>query len=227
MNDSKTERVVFSLRATESDNSGTVKFLGITLDDTLIFQTHVDGLAARLSKSVYLLKNLIKFLPLSVCLQTYHAVFQSVATYAILVWGHSCHSDRIFALQRRAVRVLAGLGYRDDARIAFTRLGILTIPCKYIFECLVYTYKNIDKYSRNGDCHNYPTRVRQEIRVNYLRLNRSRISTNYYGPILFNKLSDRLKSLPLSIFKSKLKDLLHKVAYYSVDEFLKSDIIFD
>jgi hypothetical protein len=59
----------------------------------------------------------------------YHALVHSNITYAILVWGHSTHLRKVFNQQRRCIRVLGGLGYRDDCRDIFKTFKILTVPC--------------------------------------------------------------------------------------------------
>ena len=61
--------------------------------------------------------------------------------YALLAWGHMSTCDRLFKSQRRAIRVVANLAYREDCRSYFRSLGILTVPSMLIFKCLEYRYK--------------------------------------------------------------------------------------
>ena len=56
--------------------------------------------------------------------------------YALLAWGHMSTCDRLFKSQRRAIRVVANLAYREDCRSYFRSLGILTVPSMFIFKCL-------------------------------------------------------------------------------------------
>jgi hypothetical protein len=58
----------------------------------------------------------------------YHALVHSNITYAILVWGHSTHLCKVFNQQRKCIRVLGGLAYRDACRDMFKTLKILTVP---------------------------------------------------------------------------------------------------
>lgn len=222
LNESKTVSMTYGLREID-DNTEEVKFLGVYLDPTLKFEKHVDHMAGRLTKSIYLLKNLARILPLDALMQTFHAVFQSIAVYAIMAWGHSAHARRIFALQRRAVRIVAGLGYRDDVRQSFRDLKILTIPGRYIYECILYCYKNAHRYAMNASYHNYPTRAADNIRIDFHRLERTRISVNYYSPLLYNKLSNQIKTLPENTFTARIKEHLTVMACYSIDEFLEGD----
>ena len=132
---------------------------------------------------------------------------------------HSCHASRIFSLQRRAVRIIAGLGYRDDVRQSFIDLRILTLPCRYIYECLLYCHGNQERYICNGSNHSYPTRQWNSIRPTFLRLEKSRISVNYYAPLFNNKLPNEYKLLAENLFKVKMKDFLTRGAFYSIAEF--------
>lgn len=144
-------------------------------------------------------------------------------TYAILAWGHSPHSKRIFGLQRKVIRVILGLGYRDDVRDFFTQVGVLTLPCLYILHCLMMARTNVE-HTYHGDLHQYETRQRGQIYIEHLRLKSSRFSYNYFSQKFFNKLSLPTRLLPVRTFKTRVKDWLIKHPYYSIDEFLSCDL---
>nr|CAI5859873.1 unnamed protein product [Callosobruchus analis] len=99
------------------------------------FDKHIDYMATKLSKHIFLLRTLSRIVPSEVVLLTFHVLYQSVASYAILVWGHAPQPGRVFALQRSVVRVIAGSGCRDDARQTFINLNIMTV--------LVVIYMNV------------------------------------------------------------------------------------
>lgn len=221
LNVNKTEQIIFSLRKNDKiDNPESTKFLGVLLDPTLKFDRHVDYICNKLSKNIFLLKNLIKTVSQHVCVMTFHAVIQSVLSYAIITWGHSSHANRVFKLQRRAVRVIAKLEYQTDARKAYTDLKIMTLPCRYIFECIIYTKNNVDQYNTARNIHNHNTRQKDDLRVEFLRLSKSWNATLYLAPTFYNKLPISVKSLEGNKFKKVIKKLLIKKAYYSYEEFL-------
>ena len=180
----------FSLRVGSplDGTSDTAKFLGVYLDKKLTWEEHAINLGKRLPKIIFLIKNLTKSMSISTVLAAYHSYFVSVASYSILNWGHSPHSSMIFKLQRRCVRVMAGLKYRECCRCKFIELGILTLPCIYMLQCLVYTKRNINLYSTHSDNHEYNTRSNSNLALRFLRLARSRNGSGYYGPKLFNGL---------------------------------------
>nr|CAI5851419.1 unnamed protein product [Callosobruchus analis] len=140
-------------------------------------------------------------------------------TYALLVWGHTAHLGHIFSLQRRAIRLIAGLRYRNECRQAFVDLGILILPCCYILQCVLYVKENS---TLKNQIHVYNTRGCTDYLIEFHRVARSRNGLNNYGPKLFNVLPDGIKQLPLRSFKLKIRSFLLSHAFYSIEEYLKS-----
>jgi len=48
-------------------------------------------------------------------------------SYGIMFWGNSPHSPVIFKMQKRVIRILMGIGYRES----FKELKILTLSLQY------------------------------------------------------------------------------------------------
>lgn len=127
LNRDKTKNIIFSLRPLDCrDHQGEANFLGVTLDSKLCFDDHVNLIARKLTSGTFVLRNLAKLVEKEVCMMAYHALIHSVCAYGLLVWGHSAHASRVFALQRRAIRIVARAGYRDEAKPYFQSLKILT-----------------------------------------------------------------------------------------------------
>lgn len=219
LNNDKSLKTTFTLRKLNQNNRDRIKFLGVCLDPGLTFETHLDYVTNRLAKSIFLLRNLKSLVPMEALMQAFHGVFQSVLCYAILAWGHSCHSERVFRLQRRAVRVIGGIGYREDVRHKFIELKIMTVPSRYVYECLIYAYKNYDSFDKTKN-YNCSVRTQNNFRMQFLRLSRSRIATNYYCLKFFNKVPDTIKLKPFPNFKNEIKQILTSNAFYSINEFL-------
>ena len=141
--------------------------------------------------------------------------------YATLLWGSSSQRnlERVFKTQMKAVRCLLGMNPFDSCREAFRTLGLLTVPCLYIYECILYV-KN-QKFMRNSDVHSYYTRFRD--RVNAVQHNTSLFKKNpsYMG-------DQFIKTLPTHVsncesknqFRRLLKGYLIEHSFYGVDDFL-------
>lgn len=174
---------------------------------------------------MYVLRNLVRRVSNDTLRTAYYSLFQSVYTYGFLCWGHFPHVGDIFALQRRALRVMEKLGYREDVRSSFIKLRILTVPCMYIYLCLCFFRQNRADYLEHADVHSYNTRNRHNVVNRYVRLQHSRHSVNYYGGLFFNKLPDVIRNLPLKEYRSTLKELFLSRAYFSSGEYLSDSAI--
>lgn len=223
INNEKTERMIFTLRTLETENPENIKFLGIHLDSTLNWYSHVDTVSKKLTKNIYFLRHLKNNVSDEIIHTVYFATCHSLLSYAVLSWGHAPATTRLFALQRRAVRVVAGLNYRDDCKLCFKNHRIMTLPGIYIYNCLIYTKKHLNMY--NTAMHGYETRCRNQIVLNFHRVNRSRNAINYYGPKLFNCLPESIKDLNFKCFCSSIKNFLLEKAFYSVNEYFNCDFL--
>lgn len=89
-------------------------FLGVTLDHAMLWDKHIDTVASKLCRNIYLLRYLASSLSQTALISAYYSLVNSHLSYTILSWGHSPGSSRLFRLQRRAVRILEGLGDRKS-----------------------------------------------------------------------------------------------------------------
>lgn len=226
LNVNKTVNVCFSLRSHQDWGSQSHCFLGVVLDSRLLWHPHVDKIATVISKNIFLLRNLKFSVDKRILLMVFHATFQSRIAYGLLVWGHAPAADRIFALQRRAIRVVADIGYRDDCRSSFVLFGVLTLPCLYILQCLIFVHKNISKFTFRNEVHDLDTRSRNNLHVTFHRLSKTKNGTNYWGAHFYNKLPMHIRSLNSLEFKKSVKTFLINKCYYSYKEFLKDNVLF-
>jgi hypothetical protein len=140
LNKNKSVELIFTLENTNNFDSVTfTKFLGILIDCGLTWHKHSDGLADKLTKNIYLLRNLSNYVSPQTMKTAYFALVQSHIDYCIILWGHSGASQRLFRLQRRAIRFIANLSYREECRNHFKKLKVLTLPSLYIYRYLQYT----------------------------------------------------------------------------------------
>lgn len=220
LNESKTQTVLFSMRDCGLPSEG-VKFLGLHVDRKLRWHEHGDAVAGKLNKALFLMRNLSLSVSQNVLRTTYFSLFHSVMVYGILIWGHASCSDRIFGIQRKAVRVLDNIGYRADCRTAFIKHKILTFPSQYIYSCLLHIRANSSNYPKNSDFHLYPTRGKELYSIPHLRLTSSQMGSNYICIKLFNALPLTIKRLEFIPFKAAIKKLLIEKAFYSLNEYFE------
>lgn len=221
INEVKTQQLCFSLRP----NNLFVKpvaFLGVCMDSKLTWEAHALALCGKLSRNMYVLRSLKNVVSDSILLTTYYGYIQSHLSYAILCWGHSPHAQKVFAVQRKCIRLLSNIKYDQCCRGAFIELKVLTLPSIYVLNCLIYVRKNINKYPIVSDRHDHDTRNKNNIAIDYCRTYHARDGSNYFGLKLFNILPPSIRELGITLFKKRIGTYLKQRAFYSIQECLAS-----
>ena len=106
------------------------------------------------------------------------------------------------------MRIIAGLGYRNNCAQAFKNLDILTVPSIYICQCLVYIKNNLQYFEMNSDHHDHDIRSGSDLKVPYCRFKRSQRGPNYNAVKLFNKVPKDIRLLPINNFQSSIRKFL-------------------
>lgn len=237
LNITKTVFVIFSPRHTSYDKSQlikiagksieqvtTTKFLGVNIDNALNWESHIDSIAKKLSSVCYALYRLAKIASRTTVLAYYYAHFVSKLKYGIVVWGCSTHSQRLFKLQKKAVRYIIGVSKYTSCRNLFKELNILTLASMYILDIIVYVKNNLNMFLPNNYNHNYGTRERENLLTPMHNLSKYEESPKYQGIRLYNKIPNSLKNIEnIKVFKNAMKKYLTDKCYYSIDEYLLDD----
>lgn len=234
LNISKTIFIIFSPRTYSYNTSQliridgksleqvpTTKFLGIYIDNALSWEPHIDALAKKLSPVCYALYRLTQISNRSTVMSYYYAHFVSRASYGIMFWGRSCHFDRIFRLQKKAVRYIEGVSKYTSCRNIFKNLNILTLACTYILEIVLYVKKNINTFPFNNFNHTYNTRECNNLNTPLHNLSKYEESPRYMGVKLYNKIPSQIKDVSNEkLFKKEMFSYLCTNCFYSIEEFL-------
>ena len=78
------------------------KFLGITIDNKLSWDTHINKLSKKLSCATGILNRIKDNIPSELYKNLYHTLFESHLAYGITAWGG------VFKVQKRCLRILYG-----------------------------------------------------------------------------------------------------------------------
>lgn len=199
------------------------KFLGIHIDQHLDWSEQISTVCRRVNTASYSLRILSKYLDLNTIRVVYFANIQSVLRFGVIFWGASTDAQRVFIAQKRAVRILGSMRYRDSCRSRFRELNILTFTGLYIYECLKFLFKNRNLYSGLEIGHQFNTR-NLGLNVPMHRLTATERGPAYASVKFFNKLPNNLKAeTNFRTFKNSLLNLLIRMEPYSVAEFLNYD----
>jgi hypothetical protein len=96
-------------------NSTETKFLGLIIDETLLWNQHVDQIATKVCSACYALRNLKHIVPQSTLRTIHYAYIHSILNYDIIFWGRSANVSKLFILQKRIVRIITNTGVRESS----------------------------------------------------------------------------------------------------------------
>ena len=136
---SKSKTVSYHMKLKLDDHilkfSSKVKYLGILLDEFLIWNFQFDTLASKLSRTNGILAKLRHFVPETLLKTLYYALFHSHISYANIVWGQALtQNSRIGKLQKKCVRILTFSDFNVETSQLFIDAGIPTLP-QSVFKC--------------------------------------------------------------------------------------------
>jgi hypothetical protein len=112
------------------------KFLGMMIDNTLTWKSHIEMIILKLSSACFAVRAITRFVIMDTLKVVYHSFFPSIINYKIIFWRNSSYSNNIFKLQKNTVRIIVGVGIRDSCTEIFKILNILPLISQYIY---IYT----------------------------------------------------------------------------------------
>ena len=87
------------------------------------------------------------------------------------VWNYflgqlsTVHSQHIFKIQKRMIRLITNLGVKDSCRYAFKELVILPLYSQYLYSLLMFVAKNRDLFKANTNFHSIGTRHKNDLHL--------------------------------------------------------------
>ena len=176
------DKVSLYLGSKTLEQKKTVKFLGVYLDEHLMWKDHISYVCKKISKSVGILYRSRFNLTLKNKLSLYYTLIYPYIIYCNLAWSSTYVSNLngIFSLQKCAVRAITNADFRAPSTLLFLQLGILDIfkvNSLYIAR-FMFCYKNqmlpsilSNLFTTNNQIHNYNTRSAGNYRPHACRTN--------------------------------------------------------
>jgi hypothetical protein len=151
----------------------------------------------------------------------YFAYVQSVMSYGIIFWGNQPHSERVFKIQKRVIRIIANSRARDSCRDLFKKLELLPLYSQYIFSLLIFMIKNKHLFSTNYDIHSVHTIFKTNFHLPIANLTKFQKGVYYSGIKIFNNLPHNIKDLAsdIKMFRNALKRFLLTNPLYNSHEY--------
>lgn len=204
----------------ETELIHSTKFLGVFIDEFLSWTPHIDHLSKGLSQVCHGIRVTSRYMSVDSLLILYHANFEALMRYGIIFWGSNSGSENIFIVQKRVIRILFKMKFRESCRGVFRNHKILTVYGLYLYECLVYLFKHKSDFLKNNTNSTYCTRT-LDIYYPMHTLSLSEKNPSYMCIRVFNKLPYELKKIScLNIFKNRVRELLISLEPYSLSDYL-------
>ena len=195
-----------------------MRYLGVIFDNNLNFKLHTEMIASKLSKNIGILSKVGHLFPRRVLLSIYYSIVHPYLNYCIAAYYNAPNyvTEKLFILQKRAIRLIVGASYLDHTDDIFRELKVCklqnlflcNVAC-HLYKCIMY--ENFDDdlllyISRHTNQHSYATRNTAQITLPIFKKSRSQSSIYFTGCKTWNHLEASLKeSLSFGSFKLKLK----------------------
>ena len=160
------------------------------------FNIQIDETCKRISSGIFGLRILAKFCSVQILRIAYFGLIFPHLSYGIRLW-RGCSNiqfERLFRLQKEAIRIISKAGFRESCRDIFKGIGLLTLPCLYILEVILYCQTN-KMLVQSRVTHNYNTRSRDYLQNIHHRTTKFEQLPMQVGIKLFNYLPENFKQL--------------------------------
>ncbi len=198
------------------------KFLGLTIDNHLSWDIHIENLSKKLTSGIFALYNMAKICDLNVLKTIYFAYIQSNISFGIQVYGATTkrNLNRILIIQKNAIRTMLNLNWRESVKEQFKDLGFMTVYSMYIYEVLLHIKLNYNHLELVGNTHDYLTRGRNDIKMPLHKLKFFEKKPTVIGIKFYNHLPQSIKNeINFYKFKKALKYYMLTKPLYSIEEF--------
>ena len=113
----------------EFNRVSSTKFLGVIIDENLKWKNHIDAISKTISRNIGMLTKLKHFVPENILYSLCCTLILPYINYGILTWGNTCKTylDKIFKLQKWAIRTISNSHYRSHTGPLFSKFDILNV----------------------------------------------------------------------------------------------------
>ena len=187
-------------RVGANQNETSLKFLGVSLTENLNWKSHINTLCSKVSKGLYSINKVKNVLPHSALRNLYYALIHCHFNYCIPIWGNSPSLEKLFKLQKRAVRIINKTSYRAHTDPLFKADNILKLTDLYKLSSslLIFDYKHDRLPISFNNYFSYPNRhTRQflDVHTNVPRTDFSAMSPFHSIPKHWNNLLNNVKDI--------------------------------
>ena len=169
--------------------SSSIKYLGVTFDETLSWKHHVTSLSKKLNRANSMLAKIRHYVNSQTLRSIYFSIFSSHLTYGSQIWGQKNNSSlkKIITLQKCAVRIITFSPFRSHTTTLFRDLIILKFQDHtYVNNCL-FVFDHFHNhlpvslsslFLKTSDIHHHATRNNDNQKLHVPSINTSKYGIN-------------------------------------------------
>jgi len=197
-------RGVLKLSETVIDRVLVASFVGLQIDETLMWKDQIQCINKCVRRKIGLLFKLRYYVPRYILMLLYKFFIQSHILYGIEVWGSSykTHLNCIYLAQKMAMRAITFSPLRTSSRPLFTSLGILDVYNLHKLAVSTFVYDlhkghlphSLTQYYELMN-HNYRTRGKEHsiLRLPKCKTTHGTFSISFVGAKFWNSLPQSIR----------------------------------
>lgn len=139
----KCDQIGLNCDCPEIKGTTNITYLGVTLDENLSFQEHINKVTKKIRKSIYIMKILRHSADIKLLRLIYKAICQSVLSYCLSVWGGA--QKTIMLVIERAQRAVLKVMLRKPRRYPTANLyddcQLLSVRKLYLLKATITTHQ--------------------------------------------------------------------------------------
>ena len=191
-------------------------FLGLTINEFMNWSTHSAKIANKISRTLGIMNRLKRYLPFSAMKLMYDSLILSHLQFGITCWGFEW--NRIFKLQKRALRIMTNSKYNAHTEPLFKELEMLKVSDIFDVQCMKFWYKFVNKslpkyfgtiFTFNNELYQIETRGQNQLHLFPTRTISARNVLRHRIPELLQKypraITQRAKTHSIESFVTLLK----------------------
>ena len=110
-------------------------FLALHLNSKLTWNTHIEEISKKISRTIGVLKKLQLTVPKNILLNIYNALILPQINYCLLCWGYD--TSEIFLFQKKAIRIISVANIKSHTEPIFKLYNLLKIEDIYKSKLLI------------------------------------------------------------------------------------------
>ena len=186
------------------------KYLGVIIDNKLIWKDHIASINLKLSKSIGILAKIRHFVPKTILRSLYFSFINSHIDYNLLNWGSSAqtHLDSVNSNIKKAVRIMSFKDIDEPPLPLFKELNILPLDKSIKLRQAKFMWKLVNNHLPSCISNNFDLHIRDlrsDLSVPSARIMYTSNHLNYAGIRVWDSQVPNLikqKKSPISFTKS-------------------------